>query len=361
MLDNAPAWFKVKHLKNQLLIFIVDNRETLVNDLDVHLNKTKKSLQQICFDLLEDNDLNYTIDFIISALSLMLEIPILMVHPIQHKSKTNEIYYSYQEIFPTEEQKNNTSANSKICLIWNGIDTFVPFLNISIAEIYNLGVPAMRSVFDMFNSCKDLVKFVPSKSSLKGATMEIVGHLRAALKLAATVHFTDGSSGFSPEEPEGEELKPTGDPLKTVETRKRRKLPLAETETSATKKSKTQLRKTQMFPKLNMLLKLNNQHPQWVVLLLKRSVLIAIGTNFSATVGKNLKMTTDCRSIKIVITLMVAGCVVAWSQIKREIHLIAKKCVLMAQHFGIIFNESMKATFIFIVELGHVPMAQMNR
>ena len=239
MLDNAPAWFKVKHLKNQLLIFIVDNTETLVQDLDVHLNKTKKSLQQICFDLLEDNDLNYAIDFIISALSLMLEIPILMVCPIQHKSKTNEIYYSYQEIFPTEEQKNNTSANSKICLIWNVIDTFIPFLNISIAEIYNLGVPAMRSVFDVFNSCKDLVKFVPSKSSLKGATTEIVGHLRAALKLAATVHFTDGSSGFSPEELEGEELQPTGDPLKTVETQKQRKLPPAETETSATKKSKT--------------------------------------------------------------------------------------------------------------------------
>ena len=36
---------KVKHLKNQLLIYIVDNRETLVNDLDVYLNKTKKSLQ----------------------------------------------------------------------------------------------------------------------------------------------------------------------------------------------------------------------------------------------------------------------------------------------------------------------------
>ena len=160
MIDNAPAWFKVKHLKNQLLIFIVDNRETFIQDLDVHLNKTKKSLQQICFDLLEDNDLNYAIDFIISALSVMLEIPILMVRPIQHKSKTNEIYYSYQEIFPTEEQKNNTSANSKICLIWNGIDTFIPFLNISIAEIYNLGVPAMRfvfvSVFDVFNSCKDV-------------------------------------------------------------------------------------------------------------------------------------------------------------------------------------------------------------
>ena len=97
----------------------------------------------------------------------------------------------------------------------------------------------MRSVFDVFNSCKNLIKFVPSKSSLKGATTEIVGHLRAALKLAATVHFTDGSSGFSPEELECEELQPTGDPLKTVETRKRRKLPLAETETSATKKSKT--------------------------------------------------------------------------------------------------------------------------
>ena len=93
----------------------------------------------------------------------------------------------------------------------------------SISEIYNLGVPALASVFDVFNSCKDLIKFVPSKSSLKGATMEIVGHLRVALKLAATVHFTDGSSGFSPEELEGEEFKPTGDPLKTVKTRKWRK------------------------------------------------------------------------------------------------------------------------------------------
>ena len=69
----------------------------------------------------------------------------------------------------------------------------------SISEIYNLRVPALASVFDVFNSCKDLIKFVPSKSSLKGATTENVGHLRVALKLA-TVRFTDGSSGFSPGE-----------------------------------------------------------------------------------------------------------------------------------------------------------------
>ena len=86
-----------------------------------------------------------------------------------------------------------------------------------------------------------------------------------------------------------------------------------------------------------------------------------IGTNFSATAGKNFKMTNICRSIKIIITPMVAGCVVAWSQIKREIHLIAKKCVLMARHFGIISDDSMKAASIFIVELVHVPMAWMNR
>ena len=148
----------------------------------------------------------------------------------------------------------------------------------------------MRSVFDVFNSCKDLVKFVPSKSSLKGATMEIVGHLRAALELVATVHFTDGLSGFSPEELETQEPEPTGDPLKTVETHKRRKLPPSETETSASKKSKTG---TEENPDLSQAEDAENPDAAQAQVPSAEQLKSAVATATSA-VGSAPKKQTDC-------------------------------------------------------------------
>ena len=114
MIGNAPAWYKLHHLRNQLIVYLCVYHETLVEDLQVHLNKTVKSLQQIIFNLFQDEDVEYAIDFVILALSLMLDIPILMVRLIQYKNAHGGIHYTYQEKFPTTSQQNKTWPNSKI-------------------------------------------------------------------------------------------------------------------------------------------------------------------------------------------------------------------------------------------------------
>ena len=69
--------------------------------------------------------------------------------------------------------------------MFNGIDTFIPFMKIEISNIVNIGVVAMRQICDSYTSVKELVGHIPNQTLMKGAVSDILGHLHAATKIAA--------------------------------------------------------------------------------------------------------------------------------------------------------------------------------
>ena len=98
-IDNIPSWYTVKHFRRQLLHFLIDDCDYIVEELDDQLQKSKRSYQEICMCLTKVQKPGNAIHFIVSATSLMINIPLLMVYPEQTVDKnTNHVTFSYKEM-----------------------------------------------------------------------------------------------------------------------------------------------------------------------------------------------------------------------------------------------------------------------
>ena len=114
-IDNVPSWYKVRNFSKQLLHFIVENRVYLKEKLDIHLRKMTVSYKDMSMRLHDEKELGNCIDFIVAAVGVMLDIPILMVQPTQHKVlETGCVYYEFHKIKMREEDKHLPASLYKI-------------------------------------------------------------------------------------------------------------------------------------------------------------------------------------------------------------------------------------------------------
>ena len=82
-IDNIPLWYKERNFSKQLLYFIVENRVYLKEKLDIHFRKMNVSYKDMSMHLYDEKELGNCIDFVVAAAGIMLDIPVLMVRPIQ--------------------------------------------------------------------------------------------------------------------------------------------------------------------------------------------------------------------------------------------------------------------------------------
>ena len=199
-IDNVPLWYKVRNFSKQLLHFIVVNCVYLKEKLDIHLRKMNVSYKDMSMCLYDEKELGNCINFVVAVAGVMLDIPILMVQPTQHKvMDTGCVYYEFHEIKMREQDEHLPAHLHKIWLMFNGIDTFIPFMKKEISNIVNMGVVAMCQICDTYTSVKDRVGHIPNQTIIKGAVSDILGHLRAAAKIAATTKFNCGDAVMNPE------------------------------------------------------------------------------------------------------------------------------------------------------------------
>ena len=63
-----------------------------------------------------------------------------------------------------------------------------------IGNIVKMGVAAMCQICDTYTSVKDLVGHIQNQTIIQGTVTDILGHLCAAAKLAATTKFNCGDA-----------------------------------------------------------------------------------------------------------------------------------------------------------------------
>ena len=79
--------------------------------------------------LYDEKELENCIDFVVAVAGVMLDIPILMVQPTQHKvMDTGRVYYEFHKIKMREQDEHLPAHLHKIWLMFNCIDTFIPFM-----------------------------------------------------------------------------------------------------------------------------------------------------------------------------------------------------------------------------------------
>ena len=183
----------------------------------MHLRKMDMSYADMACRLIEEKSPGTSVDFVVAAASVMLDIPILMVRPTQHKVlETGRVYYEFHEIRPLQSEQYLPAHKHKIFLMFNGVDTFVPFMKTEIASVLNVGVSAMRQVVDAYTSVKEVLKEIPNKTVLKNALSDILDQLKSATKIGAKTKFTCGDVIDYPEK------KTVGEASANVNVRKRK-------------------------------------------------------------------------------------------------------------------------------------------
>ena len=212
-IDNVPLWYKVRN-------FIVANHVYLKEKFDIHLRKMNVSYKDMSMRLYDEKELRNCINFVVAVAGVMLDIPILMVRPTQHKvMDTGHVYYEFHEIKMHEQDEHLPAHLHKIRLMFNCIDTFIPFMKKEISNIVNMGVVAMCQICDTYTSVKDLVGHIPNQTIIKGTVSDILGHLCAVAKIATTTKFNCGDVVMNPKTG----VQPDINISDTVITRKRKK------------------------------------------------------------------------------------------------------------------------------------------
>ena len=86
-IDNWPQWLTLKYFQWQLRKFMVEDCDYIAEELDEQLKESTGSYKDICMCLARAQKPGDAIHMIVSAASLMLNIPILMVYPVQSLDK----------------------------------------------------------------------------------------------------------------------------------------------------------------------------------------------------------------------------------------------------------------------------------
>ena len=143
-IDNRPQWLTLKYFWWQLLKFMVEDCDYIAEELDEHLKKSTRSYKDICMCLARAQKPGDAIHMIVGAASLMLNIPILMVYPVQSLDKhSGRISYEYKEMPSCAALARMIWRQYPIKLMFNGIDHYFPFIDDTIGLIANIGNPTV--------------------------------------------------------------------------------------------------------------------------------------------------------------------------------------------------------------------------
>ena len=192
-INNKPPWYTVKLFRHQLLKFLVEEADYILEELDEHLKKSTRSYQDICMHLAKVQKSGDAIHFIVSAINLMLNIPLLMVYSVQTVDKhTGCITYEYKEMALCTALSRKIWSQYPIKLMYNGIDHYFAFINDKIGLIANLGNPVVIGLNELCEDFETLINEVPDNTTLKAGLIEMIQHMKAAQKIGAKLTFTNG-------------------------------------------------------------------------------------------------------------------------------------------------------------------------
>ena len=176
-----------------MLKFMVEDCDYIAEKLDEHLKKSTRSYQDICMHLTRVQKPGDVIHMIVSATSLMLNISILMVYPVQSLGRHSGcISYEYKEMPPCGAMARMTWSQYPIKLIFNGIDHYFPFIDDKIGLIANLGNPAIAQLNQLCQDFDMVMEEVLDNTTLKAGLNEVTQYMKAAQKVAEKLKRENG-------------------------------------------------------------------------------------------------------------------------------------------------------------------------
>ena len=221
-IDNVPDWYTTQLFRRQLFQFFVEEREYLLEELQDKIKNTKYSYLELCDRIGRSMKVEDGIHVVVAAASIMLDIPILIVYPVQGKDRhTGRVGYTFEETSASSLSMANW-IDYQIKLVFNGVDQYVPFISTQIAKFANAGNPIVAKLQELDADLEALIQTVPPNSQVKGGLKDMGGHIKAAKRIGMNMNFTGGTSNIPDPDPDTSHL-PDTSPIKEIKLRKRRR------------------------------------------------------------------------------------------------------------------------------------------
>ena len=189
MVHSWPLGHMHKNLKQEVLLNLIEERVRFATKLQMHLDK-----QSLCYRdaVLEINKCNNGEaipealgDFILSAISLTMKIPIFLIYPSVDRPKdvndrTITTYGAHIEyLFRKDAEKARARTPDLVVFVYNGLDYYAPTAPKEIAMMTRNCTTASTHIEDAMDLLAKILNDLP-QSNARDTLTKSLRHMRAA-------------------------------------------------------------------------------------------------------------------------------------------------------------------------------------
>ena len=175
MVQSWPDGHTHKHLKREVLVNLIDDREYYATKLQLHLDKQDLTYKNAVIEINnrdDDEPIPAALgDFVIGAISLMTKIPIFIIYPtVDRTTDVNdrpvmENHANIEYLFRQDANKAQTRSSDLVVMVYNGLDYYAPTLPREIAEFSRNCAAASNLIEDAFSIVKKVIVELPSSTA----------------------------------------------------------------------------------------------------------------------------------------------------------------------------------------------------
>ena len=175
MFHSWPAGHTYKHLKREVLLNLINERETYCTKLQMHLDKQELSYMDAVLEI-NARDTDEAIppalgDFILGAISLTTDTPIYIIYPTVERTQdvnrmpvtTNIPNVEY--LFRKDINKAKTHSPDLVVVVYNGLNYYAPTAPREVAAMTCDCTTASTQLEDAVNLIKCVVGDLPPSSA----------------------------------------------------------------------------------------------------------------------------------------------------------------------------------------------------
>ena len=195
MIPGWPVGHTHKHLKREVLVNLVKQREEFATKLQIHLDKQELSYRDVVLEINKrdgDEDIPMALgDFILAAISLTIKIPIYVIYPTcEWMRDLND--WPVTKFMPNIEYLFRKDANQvktkspDLLVVYNGLDYYTPTAPKEIASMTHNCTTASTHIEDAVSLIDKIVVDLPSSTACKSLIKSLKFMRAANLHLEGT-------------------------------------------------------------------------------------------------------------------------------------------------------------------------------
>ena len=207
LIPTWPEGFTYRHLKWDIIVNLIDEREDMLKKLDKHLDKSKFTYEQAVMEIINRDNLeaipDLLGDFILAAISIVTGLPIIVIKPsIEQMQDANlmpvtNYHASVDYLF--HKDKNAGKGPNLVMLVWNGINYYCPALPREIVQLTRSTTRATTHLTDAIRLLDRVLNDIPG-SNASADISKALRHMWAGKSHLERAQLTTGTATPAPKD-----------------------------------------------------------------------------------------------------------------------------------------------------------------